>query len=588
MPRPKRTRGLATRRAANQGGESSAPTATQPPAGNTALPSSSSTDIYDLSDREKEKTHARKAGISAEVDNSVLQNARSRPGVGVNTRRTKALETSMGSRDESTTRRGDLTSTTNTLNASDDVESPPEIGRRSHASLRGRPTDVSGLDLDDDVFGDLDDSLVSRDDSHSVPHSTDTSSLTVGAFRKRPRKSSIASRDDAPIRPSSRGQNTSGISSTFSFGHFKRRPRAPSILGSRKGRSHSRQPHASGDETDTEREFTRTINPTPMRYASRQPSAAPSSVGSRQASTTRRTRKRKSLEDHGSAHKRAALDDSEDDIHDSIELDDSPAASPRGRSPVRLPSPARLATPDPNDPDLAPPMSSGSSDAGDAIWPPLESLAHRTYRTRRAASRAQKTPELGDSGSDISSPPSLTHSPNLRPAVRAKKNVQPPKAKVTTADLASLLPRRRHKQTASNPFDIPSSDADDGSTLGNEDDELSYTNTRATRSKRSSRPADATSSGTKGKHVAGTGKVTRRTYGSRSSDKENQAEEEAAEDTAEAEDGNEELPVAETSQMMLARLGEELKNAAKKFKEVDKWELEFEEDNEPSSPVGAR
>jgi len=176
----------------------------------------------------------------------------------------------------------------------------------------------------------------------------------------------------------------------------------------------------------------------------------------------------------------------------------------------------------------------------------------------------------------------------LRPAVRAKKNVQPPKAKVTTADLASLLPRRRHKQTASNPFDIPSSDADDGSTLGNEDDELSYTNTRATRSKRSSRPADATSSGTKGKHVAGTGKVTRRTYGSRSSDKENQAEEEAAEDTAEAEDGNEELPVAETSQMMLARLGEELKNAAKKFKEVDKWELEFEEDNEPSSPVGAR
>lgn len=586
MPRPKRTRGVATRQA-NLGAETSAPTsATQPAAHNPIIPSGSSTDIYDLSDREKEKIRTQNA------DDTALQSARPRLGVKGNAQQAKALEDSMRRRDEAMTRLDDLTSTSKTFNASsDDVESPPEIGRRSQTSLRqGRPTDVSGLDLDDDMFGDLDDSLVGHDQSQSVHHSTDTSSLNVAAFRKRPRKSSIVGRDDAPIRPSSRGPNTPGISSTLNFGHFRRRPREPSILGTgRRGRSNSRQPQASGDESENERDLTRNIGLTPLRQTSRQPGGAPSSEAPRQASPNERTRKRKSLEDHGSGQKRAALD-SDDDVRDSIEVDDNPDASRRGRSPPRL------ATPDMDDPDLAPPLSSGSSEGGAAIWPPLDSLAHRTYRTRRPASRALKTPELGDSGSDISSPPSLTHSPNYRPAAKTKRNVRAAKAKVTTADLASLLPRRRHKKTGSNPFEITSSDAEEeDSTLGNEDDELAYTSSRATRTRKTPRPPGReANSEAKDKRAAGTAKTSRRTYGSRSSDKENQGEEEiivgAGDDAAEdeGEEDGVELPDEETSQMMLVRLGQELKSAAKKFKEVDKWELEFEEITHSSSPKDAR
>ena len=45
---------------------------------------------------------------------------------------------------------------------------------------------------------------------------------------------------------------------------------------------------------------------------------------------------------------------------------------------------------------------------------------------------------------------------------------------------------------------------------------------------------------------------------------------------------------SENTVEMLARMGEELTVAAKKFKEVDKWELAFEEVTEASSPQDAR
>jgi hypothetical protein len=182
----------------------------------------------------------------------------------------------------------------------------------------------------------------------------------------------------------------------------------------------------------------------------------------------------------------------------------------------------------------------------------------------------------------MSSPPSLTHSPDNRPprskpAARGRAPRRDPPPKVTTADLASLLPRRRHKQAKADPFSISSDAEDDTLTLDNDDDELSYTRPRG-RTKRATRPLGNAKA--KGKEPA-SGK---RTYGSRTSDKENEGdsivvggdEDDAADEEA--------VPDEETSQMMLARLGEELKNAAKKFKEVDKWELEFEEVTEPSSP----
>ncbi|KAJ9155076.1 hypothetical protein NKR23_g2380 [Pleurostoma richardsiae] len=89
-------------------------------------------------------------------------------------------------------------------------------------------------------------------------------------------------------------------------------------------------------------------------------------------------------------------------------------------------------------------------------------------------------------------------------------------------------------------------------------------------------------------------KPVKRTYGSRSfSDKENQAEPQG--DTIEVSGdvfapSEDEDPFAsgDEGDTTQADFGDELKKAAKKFKEVDKWELEFEEVVQSSSPKAAR
>ncbi|OIW33943.1 hypothetical protein CONLIGDRAFT_202081 [Coniochaeta ligniaria NRRL 30616] len=556
MPRPKRTRAVASRKATEE------PTASESPAQPVQASAPPSSDIYDLSDREKERLARRKSGIDVDAEQMEGQ-ARQPPPLVV-----------------------DAISQDATVGASTgDVESPPELGRRSETSARrARHTDVSGLELDDSMFGDLDDSLVGAEESQSGQRSNETSSLNVAAFRRRPRVSSIVGKDDAPIRPSSRGPNTPGITSTFSFGNFKRRKREPSILGTaRRHRSTSRQPGVSEDESAGEEDFTRLGDPTPARRAVSRSSAVPTRAGSRDLSPQRQARKRKSLEDQGGGGKRVAAE-SDTDLHNSIEVDDDdePLSSPPT-------TPARATTPDPNDPDLAPPASIASSEDSPVIRANLDNFSHRNYHARRSVSRARKTPELDGDASDISSPPSLTHSPNYsaptrKAAPRGRARKRDPSPKVTTADLASLLPRRRHKHV-----EISSDAEEDTLTLDNDDDELSYAQPRG-RSTRRTRPLGNVSNvAAKGKQPA-KGKGAKRTYGSRVSDKENEedsivvggSEDEAAEEEEEV------APDAETSQMMLERLGEELKNAAQKFKEVDRWELEFEEVTEPSSPGAAR
>ena len=609
MPRPKRTRATATRQ--TKGTEPAGPPAPHSPISDPTAASELSNDIYGLSDREKEKTRAKKTGTAADENNKTSEVVRTRLGTRASLQEAKALEQAEKRRDDAMARLDDLPTSKTMGTSSDDIRSPPEVGRRrSHASpRRSRPTDVSGLDLDGDTFGDLDDSLADGGGgSHGGQHSTDTSTLDAAAFRRRPRKSSIVGRDDAPIRPSSRGLNTPGFSSTFSFGQFKRRQREPSILSSRRNRSHSRQPYASGDESANERDFSRVFDPTPLRGASRQRSVAPSSEASRQPSPTVRTRKRKSQEKDDGSRKRAAVEPDEDEpMRASIEVgedeDEDISLPARGRSPPRQ------VTPDPNDPDLAPPLSSGSSDGSPAAWPSLSALGHRTYRARRPAPRTHRTPDRatdgGLDGSDISSPPSLTHSPNFKPAAAARqRRARPAKEKnVTTADLASLLPQRRHKQTTSDPFDLESLSSDvehDRGSDGGEDgdDELSRPNPRARRRAARSRSGvrNAPEPPKNKQNTVATGKKkSRRTYGSHGSDKENQGlagEASAAadgDDNAEAEGDDEEAAVdPETSRMMLAKMGEELKKAAKKFKEVDRWELMYEEVVESSSPVAER
>ncbi|RKU42852.1 hypothetical protein DL546_002543 [Coniochaeta pulveracea] len=566
MPRPaRRTRAAASRKLVAQ---ASVPQPAQP----SREPSS---DIYGLSDRAREEVRRGKMP-ARDSDSDNEQTGGARLTVGLEARQARDSDQSMRKRDAAFNRLDNITSTSKTLDvSSSDV------------------ANVSGLDLEDSMFGDLDldldldDSLDIGQDTRTGLQSAETSSLNVAAFRRRPRASSIVGRDDAPIRPSSRGPTTPGISSTINFGNFKRRQREPSILGTaRKHRSRSRQPVASEDESDND------IGGTPLgRTSSRQASKEPTQEGAKAVPLVQQGKKRKSLEEQGgSARKRTAVEP-EDEVHDTIEIDDNMRQEDSDSVLSSLPTtPARGPSPDPNDPDLAPPASISSSDISPVAATCWDALTHRNYNHKRQGRQAQKTPELDEDASDISSPPSLTHSPNYTAPPpksaqrgRTRKREPEPAPKVTTAELESLLPRHRHKQRNKDPFDV-SSDAEEGAlTFDNDEDELSYVHTR--RTKRTTRPLrDASKNRSKGKQQA-TGKGAKRTYGSKSSDKENDDDEDAITAGGGLGDGGEDeaTPASETSQVMLERMGEELKNAAKKFKEVDKWELEFEEITEPSS-----
>ncbi|KAH6849708.1 hypothetical protein B0I37DRAFT_94618 [Chaetomium sp. MPI-CAGE-AT-0009] len=608
MPRPKRSRVPATRPTkavspAPEGPQSSAtpPIVTKPIATQPEVPGS---DIYDVSDREKEHMKQRSAG--AATAGSQSRRTRASQHLDVNSEQAKVLEDSRRRRDDAMDRLDDLTSTSRP----DEAENPGiGHGGEEPAAVARQPrlTDVSGLDLDDDLFANLDDTL---DDTEEVIEATqtgyrsaDTSSFNVAMFKRRPRQSSVAGRDTGPIRPSSRGQNTPSISSTLNFGNFRRRAREPSILGTgrkpRTARSLSRASQASrnasvlgdGDDSGPDGEST------PLDKTRRQTRASLAASPSRARSPASPSRKRKSLESHEDGReKRLAVEAEAQEVYQSIEIEVERTPSPprgRGRERERFSTPVQE-----DDPDMAPPLSSSSESNSPAAWPSLDTLAHRTY-TRRPPARALKTPEPLDSGSELSSPPSLTHSPNYDAPAKAvpKKKAAPPQKKVTTADLTSLLPRRRHKASnrdnnRNDPFDLDASDDDRYNAVGNDADETFNVDSRAARRRKGQRPLVKSTANGKGKRAeagnAGGKRRAVRTYGSVNEDKENDEVEGeivvASGDEELDEEGEAQLPVEETSQMMEERLGEELKNAAKKFREVDKWELSFEQATQSSSP----
>lgn len=605
MPRPKRSR-VASRPAPQS--STTPPLATEPvkPARQTSRAASS--DIYDVSDREKERTKKR-----VEANLSVLDEQDGRSHVQpANSEQTRILE---AARSRETEALGKLNNLTSTSAANDNEPSPHiECSRRESASMAvgSRPprlTDASGLDLDDDVFGNLDDSMDdSRDDTQMAHTSraTDTSSFNIAMFRRRPRQSSIVGKDDAPIRPSSRGGNTPSATSHLNLGRFKRRQREPSILGTAQKERAQRPPSRAsdygsvmGDDSGPEGEST------PLgkkRQSGRQDEIEV------ERSPSLPSRKRKSLEDQGGREKRIALavdgEDEEEVIQQSIEVQSTPPGSPSLlRNAQNL-----LSTPDRDDPFNAPPASSSSAGSSPIALPSWDHLAHRNYHTNKTVARAPaKTPELeADNDSDLSSPPSLTHSPNYGPtraSTRTKHKRKPAAAaappkpvKLTTADLTALLPRRRQKtkkatRPSNDPFDIDSAEDDDEANA--DDDELSYVATTKRRRRGAATLAQtaATNRSAKAKKAAAAAVVAAaaaekkkkqvRTYGL-SSDKEN-AEGEGSEEEGEGVTlgsvigDEEEEEEAETSQMMVERMGEELKSAARKFQEVDRWELSFEE-----------
>ena len=490
-----------------------------------------------------------------------------------------------------------------TTSAADETVDSVEIGRRAVTPQR---LDTTGLDLGDDMFGDLDDSFELGVAPSSVL--SNNSSLYGSSHmkpRSRSRQSSFIGRNDPPIRPSSRGANTPLMSSSFNIGAFRRRVREPSILGTgRKSRpdvtSTTVQDHESGsdeeEEEEEEEDFAPELESTPIN--NRRRTRASIEQREREASPSlpilSGSRKRKSD---------VAPEPSDRPEKTSRTEEPQPVETSDSESELSSPSPPRMLRPrmerpvTPSPVDYAAPPASSASEDEDDFWPDIHGLARRKRRP-------SVTEPLRDADnlSDVSSPPSLTHSPNYaqtkgpkarRGRSRTRRESPPP---LTTADLANLLPQRRQK----NRRDLEREVEYDTSGLGQDQDELSFA--RSTRRRNTSRAA-STRSASRGVRNAGparkdteapaskTRDASRRggkSYSRRSSDKENES---GGEEENEVEESMfEPLPDdtfdAGTGEPFVTT--EELKKAAKKFEEVDRWEMSFEDNEEPESPVGAR
>ncbi|KAI4858518.1 hypothetical protein F4820DRAFT_442313 [Hypoxylon rubiginosum] len=617
MPRPTRRTRVASTRITTKAGS---PTAAAPiPALVHAASSEeqqqadeASSDIYDVSDREKEKAKQKRDSMR-----DARSTSRPRP---VSKQQTKALETARQRRDLAMERLENITSTSSNQ-ASELIERSDdsiELGRKVAGTPQPkRITDVSGLDLDDDMFDDLNNTTFDTAGPASAQRSADTSSISASIFKQRPRAASFLSREDGYIRPSSRaGPTTPGFSSNFNIGVFKKRAREPSILGTaQKPRPQRAEPEPELDSepeneddevAEGEDGFAPEAESTPLKRSKRR-SEEIEVDRTPPASTSANPRKRKSSEghEHRSRSSPFELNGLIDDAVVPQTQTESDLSSPPSTPPRRAQS-SRPATPVMDEELLAPPLSSSPSAENEEIWPPLQSLARG--RLRRPASVLRRTPVPNDNVSDMSSPPSLTYSPNYRePSPPLKRSKRRPASKqeakkVTTADLAGLLPRRRRRNAGVEE----DSDAEvDMSGLGDDDDELSHLDVRARRhpARPTSRAGNSRNqNATRGRPTSrGKGKqqvsdsANRRatiTYG-RTSDKENQGEDDD-EEGDEADEGDDSLgrdgdgQGEESSQDMLARMGEELKNAARKFQEVDKWQLDYEEMTQSSSPRDAR
>ncbi|KAL5624192.1 hypothetical protein BROUX41_004252 [Berkeleyomyces rouxiae] len=287
---------------------------------------------------------------------------------------------------------------------------------------------------------------------------------------------------------------------------------------------------------------------------------------------------------------------------------------------VRRVTNVRPSTPTPNSADLAPPMSSSSEVGSPVAWPSIRDVGRRrrhaapTTPIRARNGAGQRGPD-DENSSPLSSPPSLTHSPNYGPVRHAKaKSRQAPKVpppKVLTAELQTLLPQRRTRTQHAEVHELePGADDDE--------DEL----VRPMRRKSASRP---TSRGNAAPSAASAPVTTlaqrkrmqfepsrriSRTYGT---PKAQTSAPEAAADApsgvvAAAESPADASPEEEAERSTFIPLPDdtftqdsgtssgsmsngkstELKQAVRKFKEVDKWEMEFEEVTEPESPPNAR
>ncbi|KAK1598535.1 uncharacterized protein LY79DRAFT_537416 [Colletotrichum navitas] len=621
MPRPKRARRAPP-----------APVAVAAPEEKSSPAPASGSDIYSHSDREHSVIRKELEEEDGGRSSRLAGRASARLSRSASLRQKQALEESAHARDEAMSRLEDelgmsysKEKTEGDQRQKSDSSLELELSRKTRETPVQNRRDTTGLDLDEEMFEGLDTTLGDDDDA-AAPRSdistfSVTSTFSVSHFRRRGRAPSISiNRDDAPIRPSSRGVgSTPGISSTFNIGLFKRRQREPSILGTaQKERAQRPIELSSGSDSDDEADdgFDPEAESTPLQKRRKtQPLAAEPESESQQilapdsqpgqkdvappSSTT--TRKRKSTESYAESDRPGKASRTEPEHEPEPEpvpdLGDGDSDSELSDLPSPVLTPTRPSMfPQPTTPNrdeiMAPPESSGS-EGSEGIWPDIHTLAKQ--RRRRAS---PVTPTRDGNVSDASSPPSLTHSPNF-PATRNKsrQKKQGKSPKVTTADLTGLLPRRRHKK-ARDPYSVNDTDEEevDASNLAEHDDELSYVDSR-TRSRRAkAAPRDlgtANRPASRGAKAAASAERPRaatrsstRTYSRRLSDKDNEAEEETTEAGAEGDSFApvpEDVPESQDSSDP-TRSADELKKAARKFKEVDRWELEFEEVTEGSSP----
>lgn len=480
----------------------------------------------------------------------------------------------------------------------DDAGSPPEVGRRSLETPAPR-RDTSGLDLaDDEVFGDLDDSF--EDGAPPRAGSVESGDFSMSSLMKpRSRQSSIIGRNDPPIRPTSRSGSTPGVSSSFNIGLFRRRPREPSILGTSRKAMHDTttstastvQQSVVGSDDD-EDDFAPEAVSTPLSIRRRSRRSGEAIRNSDLATADRTgTRKRKSEETRHSGappEKTARTKQQAEDSDSDSELSSLPSPQHRPSTPLQRP-----VTPDDED-IIAPPASSGSESEG-GMWPDIHALAKRRRRP------SVTSPLRADNDSDISSPPSLTHSPNnletgdKDKAHKRSNTCRQASPKITTADLANMLPKRRHQKHRAHsggPEDLQGLSSTHEDNAGRASRPGSRTATRKMASSRAgnAQPSKGSDSALQPKQRPASGRpgLRSRAHAHPSSDKENDSQSEGEEEPSSFVPMPDDTFDADTDRPKGPFSTEELENATKKFKEVDQWELSFEEVEPTSSPKGAR
>jgi hypothetical protein len=432
--------------------------------------------------------------------------------------------------------------------------------------------------------------------------SRNVSTLSLGNFKRRPRQPSILGRS---ARSSSIGFDPDRAtpaqpSSAWKIGNFKRRARESSILGSAQKQRQDRA-YDNGDEDD----FNPEDESTPLNLSKAVPMSTSSAVSSsnprKRKLSAERLSKRSPAEPslRGLQEPEAALTDAPLSDEDAEE-NDIPSSPPE----APIPS-IEARNRDPMNETLALPQGSSPPESP-ADSPPVSRLTGRSqsqdYQPRGRRPFRGRTPPRATLDSPISSPPPLTHSPNrparatarATPKSRARWQAAPPST-FSTAQLQTLLPRRR-RQLNRDPYEIGSSDDEvDISGLASDNDELTNLSV-APQSRRPAglfirRPAPLRKpakprAASKPRAEAARGRTTYVSRANGTSDKEN-GQYDPDDSLAPLPDDAERNGSLENS--LEFEQVKELKEAAKKFKEVDKWELEFEDViASSSSPLGGR